>query len=155
MSRVPLPLFVVCGAVLAYLIWVAGPRHATSQARVQAPQQRFTPDIPPEWLTKDHGVKIVSFYTATGTIARGDTALVCYSVLNAATVRITPPVAELTPSISRCVQVSPTQTTTYRLDAEGSDGSAASSSFELRVEPQESLKRRVNVLPAGPALPGK
>ena len=97
--------------------------------------QRTGPGLPPESLTKGTGVKIVNFYTATGTISRGDTALVCYSVLNAAVVRITPPVAELTPSISRCVPVTPQQTTTYRLDASGSDGSAASSSFEMRVEP--------------------
>jgi hypothetical protein len=97
--------------------------------------RRNGPDIPEAYLTAGTGVKIVNFYTSTGTISRGDTALVCYSVLNAATVRITPPVAELAPSISRCVSVAPPQTTTYLLEAEGTDGSKASSSFQLRVEP--------------------
>jgi hypothetical protein len=131
----------VCGAVLAYLIWVAGSRHASSPAT----QQRYGPDIPPEYLTKGTGVKIVNFYTATGTISRGDTALVCYSVLNAAAVRITPPVAELTPSISRCVPVSPQRTTSYRLDAVGSDGSTASSTFEMRVEPARPRIEMLNI----------
>lgn len=134
-------LFVVCGTVLAYLIWFAGTRHAGSPRT----QQPTGPDIPSEYLTKGTGVKIVNFYTATGTISRGDTALVCYSVLNAASVRITPPVAELTPSISRCVPVSPQQTTTYRLQANGSDGSSASSSFELRVEPAPPRIEMLNI----------
>jgi hypothetical protein len=145
MSRFPLPLFVICGAALAYLIWVAGSRHTGFPARAPEPQRRSTLDIPPGQLTKDTGVKIVNFYTATGTIARGDTALVCYSVLNAAAVRIAPPVAEPTPSISRCVQVSPRQTTTYRLDADGSDGSTARSSFELRVEPAPPRIEMLNI----------
>jgi len=134
MSRFPLHLFVVCGAILACLIWVAGSRHASS------PETR-QPSAP----KTSAKVEIVSFYTATGTISRGDTALVCYSVLNAATVRITPPVADLTPSLTRCVAVSPKQTTTYRLDAEGSDGSTASSSFELLVEPAPPRIEMLNI----------
>jgi len=132
---------IVCGAVLAYLIWFGGSRHASSPEN----QERSGPDIPTEYLTKGTGVKIVNFYTATGTISRGDTALVCYSVLNAATVRITPAIAELNPSISRCIPVSPQQTTTYRLDADGTDGSKANSSFELLVEPAPPRIEMLNV----------
>lgn len=127
MGRFPLHHLVVGAAVLACLMWVADSRRTIRRAGYEETQQLSARKTPEE-------VKIVNFYTATGTISRGDTALICYSVLNAAAVRITPPVAELTPSMSRCVAVSPKQTTTYKLEADGPDGSTASSSFQLRVE---------------------
>ncbi len=128
-------LLVAGAAVFACLVWIAESRRAGPLPAGLDSRPNPGSGIPAEYLTKGTGVKIVSFYTATGVISRGDTALVCYSVLNAATVRITPPVAELSPSLSRCVAVSPRKTTTYQLDAEGSDGSRATSSFELRVDP--------------------
>ena len=42
---------------------------------------------------------------------------------------------DLKPSISRCFSVSPRQTTTYTLTAEGKDGSTATSSFAIEVIP--------------------
>ncbi len=129
------PLLLVVGAVaFACLVWLAESRRARTQFTPE-PRRVSGPDTPAEYLTRAGGVQIVSFYTATGTISRGDPALVCYSVSNAVSVRITPPVADVSPSLSRCIQVTPQQTTTYRLDARGADGSTASSSFEIQVRP--------------------
>ena len=112
----------------------AGRRMSKSHARAYAFRGEEELDISPEYLTKGTGVKIVNFYTSSRTISRRDSALICYSVLNAASVRLTPEVEELKPAINHCFSVSPDQTTTYQLEAGGTDGSSATASFELRVE---------------------
>lgn len=89
-------------------------------------------------LPEDDGgsaVRITQFYARAGEIVDGEQNLVCYGVRNARSVRIEPPVESLRPAQTRCFFVEPHQDTTYRLVAEGADGSQASESFEVRVKP--------------------
>lgn len=78
-------------------------------------------------------VKIAQFYASTGAVARGEQALLCYGVENARAVRIEPGVESLPPSYSRCVPVTPNQTTTYTLTAEGEDGTVATAKLNVEV----------------------
>ena len=64
---------------------------------------------------------------------RGESALLCYGVENAATVWLEPPRQELSAALARCVEVSPTRDTTYRLTAEGPDGDAVMRELRLSV----------------------
>ena len=80
-------------------------------------------------------VKILQFYTQARTIARGEKAVVCYGVLNAAAVRLEPPVERVWPAVSRCFEVSPAKTTRYTLTAEGADHATAAASIEIAVKP--------------------
>jgi hypothetical protein len=133
MRRLPFHLFLVLAVVAGYLIWIAASRQ--SAGRVSTQVRLHSPDIPKEYLPDGPGVKIVSFYTGTREISRGESATICYSVVNAKAVRVEPPVEELKPSINRCFAASPERTTAYTLYADGQDGSAATASFAIQVNP--------------------
>jgi hypothetical protein len=80
-------------------------------------------------------VGITQFYARSGVMTEDDPNVICYGVRNARSVRIEPPVVTLTPALNRCFLIEPHQDTTYKLVAEGTDGSQASESFRVRVKP--------------------
>lgn len=77
---------------------------------------------------------IQNFYAAPNTIHRGETAKLCYGVANAKKVRLEPQSNSVWPSFSRCVDVSPTATTTYTLTIEDAGGKTKSQTLEVKVE---------------------
>lgn len=79
------------------------------------------------------GPKITQFYATAPNLARGEKELLCYGVENATAVTLEPPHQELTASLSRCVEVTPAETTTYRLTAEGAGGRKASQELTVTV----------------------
>ena len=95
------------------------------------------PAPPPE------GARITQLYTTTAQVGRGETALVCYGVENAKAVWLEPPRRELSAAQARCVDVSPTADTTYKLTAQGADGKAVTR--ELKVKVGAPRARLVNV----------
>jgi hypothetical protein len=79
--------------------------------------------------------KIISFYAMPGTIHRGDDVDMCYGVSNAKSVKLDPPdVANMFPSLDRCVKVAPKKTTTYTFTAD--DGKGDSRTAQLTIEVQ-------------------
>jgi hypothetical protein len=79
--------------------------------------------------------KIVSFYAMPGTIHRGDSVDMCYGVSNAKSVKLDPPdVANMFPSLDRCVKVAPKKTTTYTFTAD--DGKGNTKTAQLTIEVQ-------------------
>ena len=80
-------------------------------------------------------VKITHFYAGSREILDNQSVGLCYGVENAKTVRLDPPVEQLKPGYNRCFYLTPARTTTYKLLAEGFDGSAASQSVTVRVKP--------------------
>ena len=77
---------------------------------------------------------ILSFYVSPGAIHRGDSAQLCYGVSNAKTVTLDPPVAEMWPSASRCIDIKPTKTTNYTLTATDAQANKKSVSVQLKVQ---------------------
>ena len=104
-----------------WLIW---------QRRQSAAFRHTVPADPDPYGTQ---LKILDFYTRSDAIARGEKALVCYGVVNAASVRLDPPAEDVWPSLSRCFEVSPPRTTRYTLTAESADHRTVSASVEVKV----------------------
>jgi hypothetical protein len=104
--------------------------------------QRRAPNPPPKPVAAardplaDYGsaVTILQFYTTAGEIAGGQKALVCYGVVNAASVRLDPPVEKVWPAVSRCFEVAPTRSTRYTLTAEDANHQTVSKTIEIRVK---------------------
>ena len=88
---------------------------------------------PPE--LKIEPVKIMHFYAGSKEIPDNQSVGLCYGVENARSVRLEPPVEQLKPGYNRCFYLTPDRTTTYKLVAEGFDGSTASESVTVRVKP--------------------
>lgn len=109
------------GAIF-YSRWSRDRQAVRAQAREESEQARTIVK------TLGDGVKILSFYAAPSTIARGRHTDLCYGVTGAATVRIEPPIDAVWPALTRCVQVSPRKDIEYKLIAgDGKGGSAVRS----------------------------
>jgi hypothetical protein len=76
---------------------------------------------------------IQNFYATPGTIRRGQTVQLCYGVANAKTVMLEPQSNPVWPSYSRCVDVSPSKSTTYTLTIADAAGNTKSQTLEVKV----------------------
>ena len=79
------------------------------------------------------GLAIQNFYASAGEIRRGETVQLCYGVANAKTVKLEPQPNPVWPSYSRCVEVTPTKSTTYTLTIADAAGNARTQSLEVKV----------------------
>jgi hypothetical protein len=122
--------------IVLYLGWVFYSRWSENRAfkvRVQELQESQESTI-----SKTYGeLKILGFYATPPIVGPGETAQLCYSVTSAENVRIEPHVENVWPSFSRCVDVRPTENTTYKLIAEDADGKkvTAETTVEVYVVP--------------------
>lgn len=103
----------------------------SSDAR-QAAQQRAAAETKHEQRVVDalggDGLKIIAFYA----VNRGSQTEICYGVTGAKTVRIEPPIGDVWPALSRCMQAPPQRNTQYRLVAEDGAGHSATQSLPVK-----------------------
>jgi hypothetical protein len=78
-------------------------------------------------------LKIVAFYPYPAAINKGQKAKLCYGVVNSEKIRIEPPVENVWPSLSRCVEVMPKSTTVYKLIAEDEKGNTKKAEATVQV----------------------
>jgi hypothetical protein len=78
--------------------------------------------------------KILDFYAMPGEIHRGDAVQMCYGVANAQSVKIEPDTGRaMWPSLARCIEVTPKETTTYTLTARDARGKTQTASLTIKV----------------------
>jgi hypothetical protein len=77
---------------------------------------------------------ILAFYATPPTIHQGESTQLCYGVSNSESVRIEPPVKNVWPSFSRCVEVTPKEDTVFRLIAEDAEGNTATAETTVKVQ---------------------
>jgi hypothetical protein len=104
-------------------------RNAVKQA-----EQRRANDLAAIQELGGSDLAIRTLYLSPPAIYRGEKSQVCYDVANAKTVTLNPPVGEVWPSHSRCIDVSPTKDTTYALTITDDKGHSTSQSIELKVQ---------------------
>ena len=124
--------------VFLYVSYVLYSRHESSKQyqrkleERQAEQRREEDRLAVEQLGGAE-LAIRGLYVSPRSIHAGETAQLCYDVANAKTVELDPPVGEVWPSHSRCLNVSPRKTTTYTLTIKDAAGKTVSQSVELPV----------------------
>ncbi len=79
-------------------------------------------------------IRFTTFSIDTRVLKRGETAQLCYGVVNAKTVKLDPPVEPIKPMYFHCVEIAPKKTTTYTITAENGTGQKKSESLTLPVE---------------------
>ncbi len=89
------------------------------------------------------GLKILHFYAAPAVFREGDRGVLCYGVREAASVKLEPAIADLSPSPNRCIAIEPVQTTEYTLTAAGAGGMTVSASFVLQVTPDPDKQPKI------------
>jgi len=78
-------------------------------------------------------LSIMGFYAIPGEIRRGQALQICYSVANAKSVTLEPQSNPVWPSYSRCVDVTPTQTTIYTLTIADASGNTKTEKLTVKV----------------------
>lgn len=76
---------------------------------------------------------IQTFYATPGEIRRGQSVQLCYGVANAKTVTLEPQSNPVWPSYARCVDVTPTKTTTYTITISDAAGHTKTQSLTVTV----------------------
>jgi hypothetical protein len=115
-------LAVLLAAGSLQLACSSSPKPASEPAVSQQAQQSDPP-------------RITQFYATAPRLAAGEKELLCYGVANAKSVWLSPPRQELSAALSRCVEVTPKETTTYTLTAEGESGPPATSALTVTLGP--------------------
>jgi hypothetical protein len=113
-----------------YSRWSRAREAEKAQALKQAQDARRTLEL----LGGDR-LRILDFYATPPAIPRGGRATICYGVNAADRVRIDPPVEEIHPAISHCLQVAPLHDTDYKLIAEDRAGHVVTQSLTIKVAP--------------------
>ena len=124
--------------VLLYVSYVLYARYESNREyerktkERQTEQQRDEDRLAVEQLGGSE-LAIRGLYVSPRTIRPGETAQLCYDVANAKSVTLDPPVGEVWPSHSRCLNISPRKTTTYTLTIKDAAGNTLSQGVELPV----------------------
>ena len=128
---------VILGVIL-YVSYILYTRYESSREyerqtkKRQSEQRREEDRLAVEQLGGSE-LAIRGFYVSPAAIHPGESAQLCYDVANAKTVSLNPPVGEVWPSHSRCLNISPRKTTTYTLTIQDAAGRTVSETVELPV----------------------
>lgn len=127
-------------AVLVVLLYDAWVFYSRRQASHEAEQQRAEKEADDAKRTLEllGQLKIQNFYAIPSVIERGKSARLCYSVVDAKTLRVEPPVGDIYPALSHCVEISPKKDTEYTLTATDEAGHTASEKAAVKVVARQS-----------------
>jgi hypothetical protein len=128
--------YTTVAAVLAllYMGWVFYARSSQNNELQREADQKSVEQAKKTYELYGSGqLKILLFYATPAVMARGGSAQLCYSVANAATVKIDQGVEEIKPSLDHCLPVKPTHSTTYTLTASDDKGHQTAQSINVVV----------------------
>ena len=125
------------GVIIAalYVGWTFYSRHLSDEQAARDLAERKQAEIKKQadLIFGEGEVKIVSYSVDKHSIARGESADLCYGVVNATKVVIEPHVEDSKPSSYHCLTVSPKATTTYTITASNDKGESKSLAVTVHV----------------------
>lgn len=128
---------VVLAVALLYVLWVFWSRAQQSRAFQQQEAAKSAAQRARDAQTFQgmggSSFAILSFFATPASISPGDESQLCYSVSNAKSVSIDPPVGDVWPAFDHCVSVRPSKTTTYKITITDGAGHTKSSTTTLQV----------------------
>jgi hypothetical protein len=122
--------FVVVASLFSRWMENRGVELRAKQAKIQ--QQHDQDTIALEQMGGKE-LAIQNFYATPGTIRPGQSVQLCYGVANAKTVKLEPQSNPVWPSYARCVDVTPTKSTTYTLTIADAAGHTKTQTLEVKV----------------------
>jgi len=110
---------------ILYCAWVFGNRYLENRQieKDENAAEAQAAALPRQYQGNE--VKILQFYSPRP-------ASVCYGVVNAKSVQITPEVGDTAPSVSRCVDVHPAKSTEYTIKAQAANGTTATQTLVVK-----------------------
>jgi type II secretory pathway pseudopilin PulG len=118
-----------------YVVWTFYSRHeANMKAQQQlAAQQAEQRQREARTIFGSGGLSFRTWSADKAVVRPGETAHICYGIVDAKTVNIDPPVEQLKPSYLHCFDVNPRKTTTYTITAADAAGHTASEHLTIQV----------------------
>ena len=121
-------------AAVLYDAWIFYSRWSDARHAEQARQEKEASDARKTLdLLGGDELKILDFYASPAVVKRGGHLSLCFGVSGARSVRIEPPVEDLHPALSHCMQVSPGADTDYKLIAEDAAGHRVTRTVAVKV----------------------
>ena len=120
---------------VAFLFFSRWESNRTIEKRnaVKAAEEQHANDVAGVQGLGGSELAIRALYLSPPAIYTGESSQLCYDVSNAKTVAVDPPVGEVWPSHSRCLDVAPRKTTKYTMTISDAKGQSTSQSVELKV----------------------
>ncbi len=118
-----------------YVAWTFYSRHESDLAaqRAAAAREQARREQTVNTVFGSGEILFGNFSVDSGLLKRGEHTQLCYSVENAKTVKLDPPIAQIKPSYRNCLEIAPKTTTTYTITAEDGKGHTKSESLTVRV----------------------
>jgi hypothetical protein len=119
-----------------YVAWVFYSRHEANVRAQQelAARQSEQRQREAQTIFGSGGLSFRTWSADKAVVRAGEAAHICYGIVDAKTVKIDPPVADLKPSYLHCFDVTPKTTTTYTITATDGAGHTASQQLTIRVQ---------------------
>jgi hypothetical protein len=119
-----------------YVAWVFYSRHEANVKAQQEMAARQSEQRKREAQTifGSGGLSFRTWSADKAVVRPGEPAHLCYGIVDAKTVKIDPPVADLKPSYLHCFDVAPKTTTTYTITATDAAGHTASQQLTIQVK---------------------
>jgi hypothetical protein len=123
--------WILLGLIVIYLGLVYYSRWSKNQAWLEEQEKANKRSL--SKVYGDGSLAILNFYTTAPSIRPGETAQLCYGVSGAESVRIEPPVQNVWPAYSRCIEVAPKSDTVYRLIAKDAAGKTVTAEAAIKI----------------------
>jgi hypothetical protein len=120
----------ISGLFLGWVLFSHGSAGIQTDTTVPAATQRNADTVA---YYGNGQLKVLSFYASPAEVRKGSRALVCYGVSNATAVRIEPSAGETWPSTGRCMEVTATKDTEYKMTAQDGAGHEETRTVSLHV----------------------
>lgn len=118
-----------------YVAWIFYSRHEANvraQREIAARQSEHR-EREAKTIFGSGGLSFRTWSADKAVVHPGEPAHICYGIVDAKTVKIDPPVADLKPSYLHCFDVTPKATTTYTISATDAAGHTASQRLTIQV----------------------
>ena len=123
----------VAGLYVAWIFYSRHERSGAAEAELQKRKQEEAQRV--KNLVFGSGqIQFTTFVAEPGTLHRGETAELCYGVVNAVHVTLDPPIEEGKPTYRHCIEIAPKATTTYTIKATDQKGNVKSASLTVHVQ---------------------
>ncbi len=119
-----------------WLAWVFYSRYESSRqaARALAAKEQEKRKQVIDEVYGSGEIRFQNFSADNGFLKRGQSTELCYGVVNATSIKVTPPVGEdVKPMYHHCIEIAPKRTTTYTMTAYNAKGESKSVSLTIQV----------------------
>jgi hypothetical protein len=123
----------VAALYVAWIFYSRRQRSVAAEAELQKRKQEEAQRV--NKLVFGSGeIQFTTFVAEPGALRRGETAELCYGVVNAVRVDLDPPIEPGKPTYRHCIEIAPKATTTYTIKATDAKGNVKSESLTVHVK---------------------